>query len=269
MNNLHRKLAPISEGAWAQIEQEATRTLKRHLAARRVVDVEGPKGFEFSSVGTGHVRAIDAPADGIQAALRKVLAVVELRVPFELTREAIDSVERGANDPDLQPLKDAARKIAFAEDRVIFEGYEAAGIEGIRHGASNKAVALPSGVDDYPAAVAKAVSALREAGVNGPYALLLGEEAYTLVSGSTDAGYPIIKEIQEVIESEIIWAPAIKGGAVVSTRGGDFELHLGQDFSIGYLSHSAQSVQLYLQETFTFLQLTAEAVVMLNASGKK
>jgi len=269
MNNLHRKLAPISEEAWAQIEQEATRTLKRHLAARRVVDVEGPKGFEFSSVGTGHVRAIDAPADGIQAALRKVLAVVELRVPFELTREAIDSVERGANDPDLQPLKDAARKIAFAEDRVIFEGYEAAGIEGIRHGASNKAVALPSGVDDYPAAVAKAVSALREAGVNGPYALLLGEEAYTLVSGSTDAGYPIIKEIQEVIESEIIWAPAIKGGAVVSTRGGDFELHLGQDFSIGYLSHSAQSVQLYLQETFTFLQLTAEAVMMLNAGGKK
>jgi uncharacterized linocin/CFP29 family protein len=88
------------------------------------------------------------------------------------------------------------------------------------------------------------------------------------VSGSTDAGYPIIKDIEEIMESEIIWAPAIKGGAVVSTRGGDFQLHVGQDFSIGYLSHSSQAVQLYLQETLTFLQLTAEAVVMLNAGGK-
>ena len=44
MNNLHRELAPISDGAWAQIEQEAARTLKRYLAGRRVVDVKGPGG---------------------------------------------------------------------------------------------------------------------------------------------------------------------------------------------------------------------------------
>lgn len=268
MNNLHRKLAPISEGAWTQIEQEASRTLKRHLAARRVVDVVGPQGFDFSAVGTGHLREIPPPAEGIHASLREVRAVVELRVPFELTRTAIDSVERGANDPDLQPLKDAARTIALAEDRVIFEGYDAAGIPGIRRGASNPVITLPSKVDDYPAAVAQAVIALRDAGVNGPYALLLGEGPYTQVSGSTDAGYPIVKDIEGLIEGDIIWAPAIKGGAVVSTRGGDFELHLGQDFSIGYLSHSAQSVQLYLQETLTFLQLTAEAVAMLEASAQ-
>lgn len=269
MNNLHRELAPVSEGAWAQIEQEAARTLKRHLAARRVVDVVGPKGFGFSSVGTGHLSEIAPPGEGIQASLRDVRAVVELRVPFELTRKAVDSVERGANDPDLQPLKDAARKIAFAEDKAVFEGYEAAGIAGIRRGASNPALVLPASVDDYPVAVAQAVSALRDAGVNGPYTLVLGGEAYTRISESTDAGYPIVKHIQQIVESEIVWAPAIAGGAVLSTRGGDFELHLGQDFSIGYLGHSAQSVQLYLQETFTFLQLTSEAVVMLETGGKQ
>jgi uncharacterized linocin/CFP29 family protein len=268
MNNLHRKLAPISEGAWAQIEQEAARTLKRHLAARRVVDVLEPKGFEFSSVGTGHVQDIKPPADGVQAVLREVKAVVELRVPFELSRQAIDSVERGANDPDLQPLKDAAHKIAFAEDGAIFEGYEAAGIPGIRRGTSNKAVALPAEVDGYPAAVAQAVSRLRDAGVNGPYVLLLGEQPYTKISGATDEGYPVVRDIQHLVEGEIIWAPAIQGGVVMSTRGGDFELHLGQDFSIGYLSHSERAVQLYLQETLTFLHLTAEAAVMLTADGK-
>ena len=36
MNNLHRELAPISDSAWAQIEEETSRTLKRYLAGRRV-----------------------------------------------------------------------------------------------------------------------------------------------------------------------------------------------------------------------------------------
>jgi putative iron-dependent peroxidase len=268
MNNLHRELAPISEKAWAQIEQEASRTLKRHLAARRVVDVVGPKGSEFSAVGTGHLQKIQPPLDDIQAAQHEVKPLVQLRVPFELSRQDIDSVERGANDPNLQPLKDAARKLAFAEDGAVFEGYESAGIQGIRQATSNTAMTFPADVESYPAVVAQAVSELRDAGVNGPYMLLLGEQAYTAVSGATDDGYPVLKDIRNLVDGEIIWAPAIKGGVVLSTRGGDFELHLGQDISIGYLSHTESTVRLYLQETFTFLQLTAEAAVVLAAGSK-
>src|SRR5246127_2543872 len=181
MNNLHRELAPISNGAWAQIEEEASRTLKRHLAARRVVDVQGPKGSDFPAVGTGHIRQIEAPGDGIQAAEREVKALVEFRVPFELTRQAIDDVERGANDSDWSPVKEAARKIAFAEDRAVFDGYAAAGIQGVRQGTSNPVLTLPPNVKGYPGAVAQAVSQLRLAGVNGPYALLLGAEPYTAI----------------------------------------------------------------------------------------
>jgi uncharacterized linocin/CFP29 family protein len=136
MNNLHRELAPISDSSWSQIKLEASRTLKRHLAARRVVDVLGPKGLELSAVGTGHLRQIETLGDGIQAAQREVKALVELRVPSELTRQAIDDMERGARDSDWLPVKEAARKIAFAEDRSVFDGYAAAGIHGIRYSAS-------------------------------------------------------------------------------------------------------------------------------------
>src|SRR5689334_16860752 len=188
MNNLHRELAPISDMAWAQIDEEASRTLKRHLAARRVVDVQGPKCLELSAVGTGHVHQIQAPSDGIQAAQREVKALVELRVPFELTRQAIDDVERGATDSDWSRLKDAARKIAFAEDRAIFDGYAAAEIQGVRQGTSNPAVTLSPNVNGYPNAVAQAVSQLRLAGVNGPYAVLLGADPYTAVSGDSNNG---------------------------------------------------------------------------------
>lgn len=268
MNNLHRELAPISDKAWAQIEEEASRTLKRHLAARRVVDVQGPKDLELSAVGTGHLHQIQAPGDGIQATQRDAKALVELRVPFELTRQAIDDVERGATDSEWSPVKEAARKIAFAEDRSVFDGYAAAGIEGIRQGSSNPPLTLPSNVRGYPGAVAQAVSQLRLAGVNGPYALLLGAEAYTAVGAGSDEGYPVLQHIQRLVDGEIVWAPAIEGGFVLTTRGGDFELDIGQDISIGYLSHSRTIVELYLQETFTFRLLTTEAAVVLGPGEK-
>jgi uncharacterized linocin/CFP29 family protein len=264
MNNLHRELAPVSDAAWAQIEEETSRTLKRYLAGRRVVDVQGPAGTMLSAVGTGHLRNIAAPAAGIIARQREAKPLVELRVPFELDRQMIDDVERGANDSDWQPAKDAAKKIAFAEDGAIFEGYGAGGIEGIRQGASNPAVPLPADVANYPDAIAHALSELRLVGVNGPYSVVLGAEPYTAVAEARDHGYPVLQHIHRLVETEIIWAPAIAGGFVLTTRGGDFDHHIGQDFSIGYLSHDDASVRLYLQETFTFLLLTSEAAVALT-----
>ena len=269
MNNLHRELAPISDAAWADIEEETTRTLKRHLAGRRVVDVHSAGGVGFSAVGTGHLKAIAAPADGILARQREVKALVEFRVPFELDREQIDDVERGANDSDWQPAKDAAQKIAYAEDRAIFEGYAAAGIVGIREGTSNPRMPLPKDVREYPDAISQALSQLRLVGVNGPYSVLLGADAYTALAETSDNGYPVLEHIKKLVKDEIIWTPAISGAFVLTTRGGDFDLHIGQDVSIGYLSHTDRNVRLYLQETLTFLLLTSEAAVALASTDKK
>ena len=269
MNNLHRELAPISDAAWANIEEEATRTLKRHLAGRRVVDVQSAGGVSLSAVGTGHLKTIAAPGDGILARQRNVKALVEFRVPFELDRQQIDDVERGANDSDWQPVKDAAQKIAYAEDRAIFEGYAAAGIVGIREGTSNPRMTLPKDVREYPDAIAQALSQLRLVGVNGPYSVLLGADAYTALAETSDNGYPVLEHIKKLVKDEIIWTPAISGAFVLTTRGGDFDLHIGQDVSIGYLSHTDSVVRLYLQETLTFLLLTAEAAVALASANKK
>lgn len=265
MNNLHRALAPISAGAWTQIEEEASRTLKRYLAARRVVDVSAPKGYDFAAVGTGHTRSLPSENEGVQAVQRLVDPVIELRVPFKLSRRDIDDVARGSNDSDWQPLKDAARKIAYAEDRAIFEGYEAAGLKGLRPGTSNPAFTLPANVNQYPAVIAQAVSQLRLAGVNGPYRLVLGTAPFTLVTGGSDNGYPVAQHLEQLVDGEIIWAPAIQGGLLLSTRGGDFEMTLGQDFSIGYLRHNDEEVELYLEESFSFRLLTSEALVTLTA----
>jgi len=266
MNNLHRELAPISGAAWAQIEEETARTLKRYLAGRRIVDVPSPGGVASPGVGTGHLKTISGPAEGILARQREVKPFVELRVPFELSRQTIDDVERGSEDSDWQAAKDAAKKLAFAEDRAIFNGYHEADIQGIRESTSNPIETLPADVRDYPDSVAHALSQLRLVGVNGPYSVLLGASEYTALAETRDYGYPVLEHVKRIVDGNLIWAPAIEGAFVLTTRGGDFALNLGQDVSIGYLSHTGSSVQLYLQETFVFRVLTAEAAVALSPS---
>jgi len=268
MNNLHRELAPISDAAWAQIEEETSRTIKRYLAGRRVADLHGPAGSALSAVGTGHRGTITSPGDSIVAQQREAKGLIELRVPFELERQMIDDVERGANDSDWQPAKDAARKLAFAEDRAIFEGYAAGGIIGVRQGTSNPQKSLPADVRKYLEAFAQALSQLRLVGVNGPYAILLGAEAYTELAETSDYGHPVLEHVKRLVEGKIIWAPAIDGAFVVTTRGGDLDLHIGQDVSIGYSNHSDTHVRLYLQETFTFLYLTSESAVAFAPPSK-
>jgi uncharacterized linocin/CFP29 family protein len=264
MNNLYRELAPITKLAWAAIEEEATRTFKRHIAGRRVVDVSDPGGPVTAAISTGHLLDAEPPTSGVVAHLRESKPLVRLRVPFTLQRSDIDDVERGSQDSDWDPVKDAAKKLAFVEDRAIFEGYAAAGIEGIRQSTSNPVLTLPDDARQMPDVISQALSELRLAGVDGPYSVLLSADVYTAVSETTEHGYPIREHLNRLVDGDIIWAPAIDGAFVLTTRGGDFDLQLGTDVAIGYISHDSESVELYMQETSTFLVYTAEASVALT-----
>lgn len=264
MNDLSRDLAPISSEAWEAIEAEAKRTLATYLAGRKLVDFAGPKGWTFAAVSSGRARRIDQPpGKGVEARVRLVQPLVELRAPFELAREEIDAIGRGASNPDLGPLVDAARRLALAEDSLVFDGNEAVGVEGLVAGAPRRVAA--AGGEDVLRAVSDALEVLREAGISGPYALALGPRWYTDLSKIPGPGrYPLIEHVRRIIEGPIVWAPALDGGVVVSMRGGDFELVIGRDISIGYLSHDEQKVRLYFEESLTHRALSPEAAVPIG-----
>jgi uncharacterized linocin/CFP29 family protein len=264
MNDLLRALAPIPDAAWQLIEEEATRTLRDILAARKLVDFTGPLGWEASSVNTGRARRLAEPAAGVEARLRGVQPLVELRVPFELDREQLETVGRGAKDPNLDPVRQAARNAGLAEDHAVFQGYAAAGIEGLMQAGKGATLKLTDDYTAYPSVVADAVSRLRTSGVHGPYAIALGPRCYSGLTKTTVGGYPVMEHVRRLLDGPIVWAAGVDGAAVLSQRGGDFELTVGQDFSIGYLEHSASSVRLYLQESFTFRVLAPEAAVPLS-----
>jgi uncharacterized linocin/CFP29 family protein len=263
MNHLHRELAPISEAGWQEIEQEAKRTLTTTLAARRLVDFVGPKGWSAAAVDVGRTTAIEPPAAAVKARLRRVLPLVELRVPFAMAREDLRDIDRGAEDADTEAVIEAARRIAMAEDRAVFHGYPAAGIQGISEAQAGATVALNEDFETYPAAVTAALNKLHDEGVSGPFAIALSERCYKGLTGTTHGGYPVLEHVRRLLDGPIVLAPAITGGVVLSMRGGDFQLTVGQDFSIGYLSHNAERVELYIEESFTFWLLSPQAAIPL------
>jgi uncharacterized linocin/CFP29 family protein len=245
VNHLLRELAPVSGEAWGAIDEEASRTLRHFLAARKVVDFSGPHGWSHSAETLGRVDPLGtAPAAGVDAAIRHMQPLAELRTPFELSRRELEAIDRGSRDYDLQVVIDAARQAASAEDAAVFHGYDAAGIAGIS--------------DSTPHAPI----------IGGPFAIALGPRCYTGVIETTEhGGYPVLEHIRLILGGPVVWAPAVDGAIVVSLRGGDFQLTCGQDFSIGYVDHDADTVRFYLEESMTFRSLSPEAGVALVYAG--
>jgi uncharacterized linocin/CFP29 family protein len=268
MTHLHRELAPISENAWQQIENEATRTLRTFLTARQIVDFSGPHGWDFSAESLGRLERVQGPIDGVDAGVRVVQPLVELRHTFSMSRADIDDIDRGRADPDLSKVVEAAKRAALAEDTIVFEGFKEAHITGIAEASTYPPVEIDDNYTEYPKLVARAVSSLREAGIDGPYTAVLGPRCWTGVIETTEyGGYPVLEHLRLILGGPVVWAPAIDGAVVVSTRGGDFQLTCGEDMALGYLSHEPETVQLFLQESIGFRVLTPEAAVAFRHHG--
>jgi uncharacterized linocin/CFP29 family protein len=269
VNHLFRELAPITAAGWAAIEEEAASTLRTYLTGRKLVDFSGPHGWEESAVDLGRVEPVKSPHADVGASKRVVQPLVELRTDFTVSRAELDAIERGSKSPDLDAVRDAAVRLAEAEDKAVFHGFAAAGIVGIGEASDHAAIPIPDDYEEYPSAVASAVAKLRAGGVDGPYAIALGPRCYTGVLETTQGGYPVLNHIRTILDGPIFWAPAVDGAIVVSTRGGDFELTCGQDVSIGFASHDAGGVSLYLQESLAFRVHSPEAAVALVYGKKK
>jgi uncharacterized linocin/CFP29 family protein len=266
MDHLRRDLAPISDATWAAIDAEAARTLSHFLAGRALVDFSGPRGWAHAAEPLGRLSpAVPSPVEGVVADVRTSQPLVELRCPFELPLAELDAIDRGAPDPDLTALQEAARLSALAEDRALFHGYEAAGILGIGPSSPHKPLDISDDYDDYAGVVARAVAALRRGGVGGPYAIALGPRCYTGVIETTEhGGYPLLEHVKLILGGPLVWAPGVDGAVVLSVRGGDYEVVCGQDFSIGYRSHDEDAVALYFEETVTLLIREPRAAIALR-----
>jgi uncharacterized linocin/CFP29 family protein len=267
MSHLLRGHAPITDEGWKLIDEEARERLLPGLATRRLVDFSGPHGWEYSTTNLGRVeRANVSELKGVEANRRIVLALIELRSRFTVAREELRAGDRGAEDVDFVSLDDAAQRIVDAENTAVFHSWTKAGIEGITAATPHKPIVRGKSFEDYTGCVARAVELLLRSGIEGPYGLALGRDDYTrVVETAEHGGYPLLDHLRNIIKGPIVWAPGVKGAVVLSMRGGDFAFDSGEDLSVGYESHDAESVSLYIEESFSFRVLTPEAAVAITA----
>lgn len=266
VTNLERReLAPILPEAFAFIDAEARRVLEQRLAARKLVDFRGPFGWQYAAVNTGRLRCFSTgPVAGVSVGQRISVPLLELRTPIVLELDDLDAAARGADDLDLSAVVEAAERIAKVEDTAVFHGYPDGGVPGIVEKTPHDTVVVSS-TTAWPHAIVRAKEILRLAGVTGPYRLAAGPKEYDELSAGADDGYPILKRIErQIIDGPVIWAAALQGAVLLSVRGGDYELTVGQDMSIGYTYHEKHSVELFLTESFAFRVLEPRAAVALR-----
>lgn len=263
MDILRQSYAPISEHAWEEINEEAKAILKSVLSARKFVDVEGPKGIDTASVSLGKLK-LPANQDkkAVQYGVHQVMPLVETRIPFELNIWELDNIERGSEDVDFDNLHEAAKQIALFEEKAIYDGFSQADITGLFKASEHKPLKIGN-AENIAEVLNQAIIMFSNEGIEGDFNLIAGQELYQIIN-SQSKGYPLRKHIKEVIGGDIMLSKNIKGALLVAARGGDFRLTLGQDFSIGYDSHSGTTVKLYFTESFTFQVIDPAAVIVLQ-----
>lgn len=263
MDILRKSLAPISQQAWAEINDTAKEVLTAALSARKFVDVEGPKGLDFAALSTGRIHVPANQKDTVKYGIHQVLPLVEARIPFELNVWELDNVARGAEDIDLGPMEEAARKIAQFEENAIYEGFKPGNIKGLKNSSDYDTLSFPESAEEIMGAITQALAHFKANAIEGPYTLVLNSEKWQMVN-SFMRGYPLRKQIESLLGGSIILAPFIKDAYMISERGGDFKMVIGQDLSIGYESHNNKTVQLYFTESFTFHVIDSSAVIVLK-----
>ncbi|HAK41042.1 MAG TPA: family 1 encapsulin nanocompartment shell protein [Synergistales bacterium] len=264
MDILKRSISPLSDAAWNEIDEQAVKVLKSRLSGRKFVDVEGPFGWDHAVVPTGRLDVSRGEGrDEVHWGVHIVQPLVETRVSFEMDVWELDNVARGAKDLELAPLIKAAEKIASFEENAIYNGFEPGGIVGLAHTGAPQQISISTEHPrDIMAGLSEGLVFFRKNSIDGPYALVAGPQLWQIIDVFGD-GYPLRKRVTSLLDGGMILALELEGGFLVSTRGGDFELTLGQDLSIGYESTVGDKVRLFIAESFTFRVIEPNAVVPL------
>jgi uncharacterized linocin/CFP29 family protein len=268
MDILKRELAPVAQEAWQEIDRQATLVLQAYLSVRKFVDVIGPNGWDYAAAPLGRLDVPKNQKPGeVQFGIHAVQPLVEARAPFNLDVWELDNIIRGAKDIELKSLEEATKKIAIFEENAIFNSFKPGNIVGLSEACGHKTLGFARNPTSFLDALSQAVGQLIASSIGGPYALVVNPKTWQLIASYAE-GFPLQQHVKELLEGPVIYSLAAKDAYLVSMRGGDLELTIGQDFAVGYQSHTNTEVTLFITESFTFRALEPAAFIHL-AERKK
>ncbi|MFP4077549.1 MAG: family 1 encapsulin nanocompartment shell protein [Bacillota bacterium] len=263
MDLLKQSLAPIPSEGWEEINDRAREVIVSQLTARSVLHVVGPKGLTTSAVNRGRLKAVKEAKKGeVGASLYDVLPLMETRINFDLSRWELDNILRGEKDVELDALEDAAEKLALYEEDAIYNGNKAAGIKGLDEVAGTR-IKMGKDANAIMKAVSEASCALKDAYSERPYDMVVSDVVLKRLNQMYQGGL-LRKNVEAVIGGEVIRSRVVKGAFLVPRDHEDLELTIGQDYSVGYKTSDANSVELFVMNSFTFRCLDENIVVAFD-----
>lgn len=249
MDIFKRNLAPISDQAWQEIDLRAEDVISSQLTTRKTLKVNGPFGLSFTSVPTGRLDLLENKTSNVKLGMYNNKPLLETRISFELSKWELDNLLRGAKDIELGALEDAAKEIARFEDDVIYNGNKDAGITGLMEESGlEKTVKLES--QDILSAVSEALIDLKNAFVEGPFNFIVSRKLYNALN-KVHGSRLLRMIVQEMIGGQVIVSEMIDGGLLLPLAHDDIEFTIGQEYTIGYESHSDDLVKLFIMNSFT------------------
>ena len=265
MDLFKKGLAPIPTEGWEEINDRAEEVITSQLSARKVLHVEGPFGLEKASVNTGRLKTTKTKGT-VQSALYDVIPLIESRTSFTLSRWELDNILRGEKDAELDNLEEAAEKIALFEEDAIYNGNKDAGIKGLKALAAHK-LSFTNNANENLQAIAEGLLKLKDAYTEGPYYLIVGDEVFKALNQVYD-GRLLINTVQQLIGGEVIRSRVLEGALLLPYDHDDLELTIGQDYSVGYETHTNEDVKLFIMNAFTFRCMDEDIVVYYKHYNK-
>lgn len=261
MDMFKRELAPLSAQAWAEIEARAKQVLLSRLTARKVVDVDGPKGIDFTVISEGRLALVD---DGeVKAGTYTAKPLTEARIRFSLNKWELDNLARGAKDIDFDNLDAALEKLALFEENAVYNGYAKGGIKGLKESSAHKALTFGTENNDILNSIAEGMLLLKKCFIHGPYTLVVSRQTWLLLNRDS-YGKSLLDRVEKMLGSKVVLANSLEGALLVPYNNENLELTIGQDFALGYETHDTKEVTLFATESFTFRVLEPKAIVVFK-----
>jgi uncharacterized linocin/CFP29 family protein len=264
MDYLRRSAAPLSERVWKALDEAVDQSARHILAARRVATFDGPHGWDHIGARRGVMRPCHNGGTAATVCVPEVALLAEIRADFSLAWSAIEVYDRGAPALDAEPAERAAREVARAEDLVVFYG-DPTGTGFLTSKESPRfEIHDWSKPGQILSDLVSAVELLDTTGVGGPYEAVLPPAGYyAYLQAMVPGGYPVSRQLENVLAHVHRSAVMRDAGAVFSTRGADFVISVGGDISVGYREHDRSAVHLMCVETLGAQVLEPQAVCLL------
>src|SRR5438046_3881932 len=111
MEWLTRGSAPLSVKVLTEVDDIAGSMFKQSVVARRIVDFDGPRGWNHVATQLGTFKPAQSSSHSGKARLLipDVMLLTEIRADFSLTWAAIDIFERVGPTLESAPIEEAAR----------------------------------------------------------------------------------------------------------------------------------------------------------------